>query len=132
MTLGSERDLVPVITRLSRQSKNIDEAIEMFQSVLSGEIGSAALLVDLTDEGMSPSVAKSTAAFMDSREFPFRGLYTAPLTVGNRKVGRLIACFGTFAVPGKMLPDLTSHVARQLVEVLRRTQTFPHAVPEAA
>jgi hypothetical protein len=52
MTLGSERDLVPVITRLSRQSKNIDEAIEMFQSVLSGEIGSAALLVDLTDEGM--------------------------------------------------------------------------------
>ena len=104
----------------------------MFQSVLSGEIGSAALLVDLTDEGMSPSVAKSTAAFMDSREFPFRGLYTAPLTVGNRKVGRLIACFGTFGVPGKMLPDLTSHVARQLVEVLRRTQTFPHAVPEAA
>ena len=38
MTLGSERDLVPVITRLSRQSKSIDEAIELFQSVLSGHI----------------------------------------------------------------------------------------------
>jgi len=134
MTLGSERDLVPVITRLSRQSKSVDEAIGLFQSVLSGQFGSAVLLVDLIDEGMSPSVARSTAAFMDSREFPFRGLYTAPLTAGNRKVGRLVACFGTFGMPGKMLPELTSHIARQLVEVLRRTgrTLTPHAVPEAA
>lgn len=141
MTLGSERDLIPVISRLSRQSKSVGEAIELFQSVLAGEIGSATLLVDLIDEGMSPSVAKSTAAFMDSREFPFRGLYTAPLRVGNRKVGRLVACFGTFGVPGKSMPALTSHVARQLEEVLRRTsrtltdlqQPDPRGgIPEAA
>ena len=58
---------------------------------------------------------------MDSREFPFRGLYTAPLIVGNRKVGRLIACFGSFGAPVKSLPGLTAHVARQLSEIMSRT-----------
>jgi hypothetical protein len=99
----------------------MDEAIGIFQAVLAGEIGSARLLVDLVEEGMSPSVAKSTAAFMDSRQFPFRGLYTAPLTVGNRRVGRLVACFATFGMPGKALPVLTSHIAVQLGEILART-----------
>jgi len=131
MTPGNERDLIPAISRLSRQSKSIDEAIEVFESVLSGHIGNATLLVDLSEEGMSPSVAKSTAAFMDSRQFPFRGLYTAPLTVGRRKVGRLVACFGTFGVPGKSFPALTSHVAGQLSEILARTSRVVTSIAAA-
>jgi hypothetical protein len=103
--------------------------VELFQSALAERIGSAALTVDLSDGGMSPSLARSTPEFMDSREFPFRGMYTAPLAVGSRKVGRLVACFGTFGAPGKILPELTAHVARQLVEILRRTSL---TVPEAA
>ena len=118
---GPERDLIPVITRLSRQSKNIDEAIELFQSALSGKIGDATLFVDLTEQGMSPELAKSTAALMDSRQFPFRGLYTAPLTIGSRKVGRMIACFGTFGVPGSSLSAITAHIAAQFSGILART-----------
>jgi hypothetical protein len=121
MKLGNERNLIPVISMLSRQSKSVDEALGLFQSALAGEIGDAALLIDSLEGGISPSVAKSTAAFLDSRQFPFRGLYTAPMTVGNRKIGRLVACFGSFGAPGKSLPALTSHVARQLSDILSRT-----------
>jgi len=121
MTPDSERDLIPVISRLARRSKSTDEAMELFQPVLAGQIGGATLILDPVDEGISTAVSKSIAAFMDSREFPFRGLYTAPLIVGNRKVGRLIACFGSFGAPVKSLPVLTAHVARQLSEIMNRT-----------
>ena len=121
MTLRSENYLNPVISQLSRQSKGIDEAITLFQPVLAGEIGDATLLVDLNEQGMSPDVAKSVAAFMDSRQFPFRGLYTASLMVGSRKVGRLFAWFGAFGVPGKSLAAITSHAASQLSAILART-----------
>ena len=140
MTSGSERDLLTVINRLSRQSKNVDDAIESLRSMLASEVGGATLLLEPLEEGLSLWVAKSTAAFMDSRQFPFRGLYTAPLMVGSRKVGRLIACFGSYGAPGPLLPRLTSHVAQQLGEILGRTsRTLAHRAvagaviqPEAA
>jgi hypothetical protein len=121
MTSESERDLVDVISRLSRQSKSVDEAVELLRAALASKVGGATLLLDPLDEGISPAIAKSTAAFMDAREFPFRGLYTAPLTVGKRRVGRLVACFGSYGAPGPLLPRLTAHVAQQLSEILGRT-----------
>ncbi len=120
MAWGMERDLIPVITRLSNQAKSIDEAVELLQAVLAGEIGGALVLLEPFDAG-SPRVAKATSDFMESRRFPFRGLYTAPLVVGKVQVGKLIACFGSFGVPGKELPTLTTHVAEQLSAVLART-----------
>lgn len=117
----AKRDLIPVIGRLSRQSKSVDEAIEQLQLLLAGEIGGAALQVETLENGTSPLVAQSVSALMDSREFPFRGLYTAPLIVGNRKVGRLVACFGSLGASGRSLATLTTYVARQLSEILSRT-----------
>jgi hypothetical protein len=119
--MGTERNLIPVINGLSRQARSVDEAIELFESLLAGEVGGATLLVDPVEEGISPGTGKTVAAFMESRQFPFRGLYTAPLTVGTRKVGKLIACFGSFGAPGRSLPEVTAHIARQLSEILGRT-----------
>jgi hypothetical protein len=118
---GNEQHLIPVISRLARQARNINEAIALFQPVLADEIGGANLFVDASEERMSPSVMKSTAAFLDSHQFPFRGLYTAPLKVGGRRVGLLVACFGSFGVPGKLLPAITDQLAKQLNEILGRT-----------
>jgi hypothetical protein len=132
MPLGSERDLIPVLDRLARQSQSVDEAIELFQAVLASEVGGATLITDSSEEGISPQVARFIAKFMDSREFPFRGLYFAPLLVGNRRVGRLIACFGSFGAPGKALPQLTAHIAQQLSEILGRTSRRLNEHPEAA
>lgn len=132
MTHGNEQHLIPVISRLARQARNIDDAIALFQPLLAGEIGGATLYVDAREESMSTSLAKSTAAFLDSHEFPFRGLYTAPLIVRGRKVGQLVACFGSFGGPDKSLPALTSHVAEQLNEILARTSSAVPAQKETA
>ncbi len=121
MTRGNEQHLTPVIRRLARQARSIHEAIALFQPLLADEIGGANLFVDASEERISPAVMKSTAAFLDSHEFPFRGLYTAPLKVGGRKVGLLVACFGSFGVPGKLLPALTDQLAKQLNGILART-----------
>jgi hypothetical protein len=125
----NENYLIPVMNRLARQARNINEAIALLQPLLAGEIGGATLFVDTNPERISPSVMKFTAAFLDSRQFPFRGLYTAPLKVGGRKVGLLVACFGSFGVPGKLLPALTSQLAGRLNEILARTS---RAVTELA
>jgi hypothetical protein len=119
--MRTERNLIPVIDAISRQAKSVDEAIELFQSLLAGEVGGAKLLVDTVHEGMSPDSGQTIATFMESREFPFRGLYTAPLTVGTRNVGRLMACFGSFGGPGKSLPQITAHIARRLSGILEST-----------
>jgi hypothetical protein len=120
MAAAMNPDLIAVISHLGRQANNLNDAVHLFQPELANRIGNAVLLIDHLDYGMSPSIAQSTAAFLDSREFPFRGLYTAPLTVGHRKVGRLIACYGSFGAPEKTLPEVTSHVARQLSTILAR------------
>ena len=121
MIRGNEQHLIPVIGRLARQARNINEALALFQPLLADEIGGANLFVDQGEENISPDVMKSTAAFLDSHQFPFRGLYTAPLQVGGRRVGLLVACFGSFGAPGKLLPALTDQLAKQLNEILART-----------
>ena len=123
--MRSERELMAAITRLARQSKGAEEAIGLFQAVLTAKIGDSTLLVEPVDERTSFWAAKSIAGLMDSRVFPFRGLYTAPLMVGSRKVGRLVACFGSFDAPGLTLSHLTAHIAHQLGEVLSRTRRAP-------
>lgn len=132
--MGTERNLIPAISSLSRRAKSADEAIELFQSLLAGEVGEARLLMDVVDEGVSPQTAETIASFLESRQYPFRGLYTAPLTVGSRRIGRLVACFGSFGAPGKSLPDITAHVARQLGEILGRTSraVLPRALPQTS
>jgi hypothetical protein len=82
--------------------------------------------------GISPWAAKSVAEYLDSRQFPFRGVYTAPLIVENRKIGRLIACFVSFGSPGEFLQHLTAHIAQQLGELLARTHRKGLPRPEAA
>lgn len=120
----SEKNLAPAISRLSHQTSSISEAVAQFQSLIADEIGGAALLVEPVKEGIPNPIAHSVSEFMESRRFPFRGLYTAPLMAGNRKVGRLVACFGSFGAPGNSLPKLTLHMARQLSDILSRTHSI--------
>lgn len=132
MARGNDQHLIPVISRLARQARNINEAIALFQPLLADEIGGANLFVDASEERISPAVMKSTAEFLDSHQFPFRGLYTAPLKVGGRRVGLLVACFGSFGVPGKLLPALTDQLAKQLNEILARTTRVVSPVQKEA
>jgi hypothetical protein len=127
--MRSESDLIFEISRIGHESKSIDEAVNVVQSFLAAEFGASKLLLDSAELGISSWVAKSASAFLDSREFPFRGLYTAPLMVGSKTAGRLIACFGSFESPGEFLQRLTAHIAQQFGQLLGRThgEVIPRA-----
>jgi hypothetical protein len=130
--MRSESELVREISRIGHESKGVDEAVKVVQSLLVTEIGGSTLLLDSADLGISAPVAKSASEFLDSREFPFRGLYTAPLMVGSKTAGRLIACFGSFESPGEFLQRLTAHIAQQFGQLLGRTHGEVISRAEAA
>jgi hypothetical protein len=131
--MRSEREIIVEITRIGHVSKSVDEALKAAQSVLANEIGgSTLLLVDPAELGISSWAAKFASEFLDSREFPFRGLYTAPLMLGSERAGRLIACFGSFESPGELLQRLTAHVALQFGQMLARIHREVSSLAEAA
>ena len=119
--MRSERELILEISRIGHESKSVDEAVESAQSLLAREIGGCTLLMDSGEQGISLWAAKSASEFLDSREFPFRALYTTPLIAGNETAGRLIACFGSFGSPGEFLQRLSAHIAQQFGPLLART-----------
>lgn len=128
----SEREVILEINRIGHESDSVEEAVELAQSLLAEEIGGSALLLDPVEQGISPWAAKSIVEYLDSRQFPFRGVYTAPLIVEDKKVGRLIACFVSFGSPSEFLQHLTAHIAQQLGELLARTHRTILSRPEAA
>ena len=126
--MNNEKDLIVEINRIVREALNIEEAIAFVQSLLDSEIGSSKLLLDPDTHRMSSRAAISVCEFLDSRQFPFRALYTAPVVVGGETVGRLVACFGSFGSPGESLQRVTAHLARQLGQLLAQThEMLPHS-----
>src|SRR5580700_7338418 len=105
--MKAEKELVREISRIGRQSKSVEEAVELAQTLLAGAIGASVLVVRPPDPGIPSLTGTPISALLDSREFPFRGLYIAPLAAGGTEVGRLFACFGSFGSPGKLLQHLT-------------------------
>jgi hypothetical protein len=130
--MRSERELIVEISRIVHESTSVDEALKAAQSLLAVEIGGATLLLDPAESGISSWAAKSASEFLDSREFPFRGLYTAPLMIGDERAGRLIACFGSFESPGSFPQRLTAHIALQFGPLLARTRREVASRAEAA
>jgi hypothetical protein len=130
--MKSESEIIREISRIGGESQSVDEAVKVLQSLLATEIGGSTLLLDSAERGISSWAAKSASEFLDSREFPFRGLYTAPLMVGSKTAGRLIACFGSFESPGEFLQRLTAHIAQQFEQLLARTHGEVNSHAEAA
>ena len=133
MSMKSEGEIIHEIERIGQESQNITDAVKIAQSLLAAEIGGSTLLIDFPKQGgISPRAAKSISDFLDSREYPFRGIYTAPLVAGDERSGRLIACFGSFESPGEFLQRLTAHIAQQFGPLLTRTPGKAIRRPEAA
>ena len=130
--MRSERELILEISQIGHKSKSVEEALKGAQSLLAREVGGSTLLLDPARLGISSWAAKSASEFLDSREFPFKGLYTAPLMMGNETSGRLIACFGSFESPGEFLQRLTAHIALQFGQLLALTHCEMSSRAEAA
>ena len=116
----NERELMSEIGGIARLAHSLDEAVTRIESLLAHEIGSATLTLQPV-QNRSPFLAGTgVSRFLESREFPFRGLYTAPLVKGDRPRGMLIACFGTWGAPGDLLQRATAYTAEQLGTLLGR------------
>lgn len=116
--MGFERELFPVIRQISHRSATVEEAIHSFEDALKAEIGNAALLVQPGFDVLSPLALESVSLFLNSREFPFRGVYTA-----TSRVGRVVACFGAFTSSGQAFQKLTERIAVELSGLSDRLQS---------
>ncbi len=117
----NERELISEIGGIARLSHSLDEAVSRIESLLAHEIGSATLTLQPVQNGSPFLSGTGVSRFLESREFPFRDLYTAPLVKArDRPRGILIACFGTWGAPGEMLQRATAYTAEQLGTLLGR------------
>jgi hypothetical protein len=115
--MGFEKELVPVVERISRRSRTIEEAVSGVETALRAGIGEATLLLQPEGDRLSPFSIQSVSSFLNSRTFPFRGVYTA-----HSRAGKLIACFGAFGEPGRFLQELTDRIAAELGALHGRVQ----------
>lgn len=111
----SEREFVREMNRIVRESSMLEEAIEKTRALFVAEIGETRLLVRPIVRNASilgETVFGDTVVreFLESRKFPFRGVYTAPLGEG----GVLIACIGSWGGPIEMIQSLVDHAAVRL------------------
>jgi hypothetical protein len=108
----NERQLISEIGGIARRAVSVAEAVSGIESLLRRAIGSATLLLRQVDGGRLNETAVSD--FLESREFPFRGVYTAPLVEEGNSRATLVACFGSWGAPGELLRRATVSIARDL------------------
>jgi hypothetical protein len=108
----SERQLISEVGGIVRRAVSVEEALARIENFLGPEIGSVTLL--LRPLGSSRFNEGAVSSFLESREFPFRGVYTAPLVPKGQSRATLIACFGTWGAPGEILRRATASIARDL------------------
>jgi hypothetical protein len=118
----NERQLISEIGGIARCAGSVEEALAGMESLLGREIGSATLL--LRPLGGSRLNESAVSNFLESREFPFRGIYTAPLLEQGQS---LVACFGSWGAPGDLLRRATASIARDLGTLAGRVRPATEA-----
>jgi hypothetical protein len=128
----TEKEILVEISRITGDARNVGEAVERIEACLALEVGSA--LIRLKPPGAGAALFRDSpiSRFMESREFPFRGLYIAPLAVRGKDAGTLVACFGSWGSRGEFLHRATAHSGEQLAALLIRTYSGAVAKVEAA
>jgi len=84
------------------------------QALFAAEIGETNLLVRPAGRRSSVFREPTVAGFIESRTFPFRGVYTAPLGTA----GVLIACVGSWGAPREAIQHLVEHAGVRLSPLL--------------
>ena len=106
----SEKELTRESKRIIRGSTVLDQALEHLRILLSAEVGDVTLFIVWA--GSQPSVFSDAKvlSFLESRVFPSRGVYTAP--VGT--AATLVACLGSWGSPVHYVQSLIASIGTQL------------------
>jgi hypothetical protein len=126
-----EKEFFTEITRIGDCAHTLRDATERIQSMLAAEIRGASLLVG--SQPLSPSIFQEeiVTRFLESREYPFRGVYTATVRGRQGRDGCLVACFGSWGAPGDLLQRISTHIADSLGILLRTSRIYFPAREEA-
>src|SRR4051812_28180904 len=100
-----QNELFQEIVRIVGDADGLSAALHSIQSLLAAEWGGAILIIRPASSALS--FPHNVCEFLESRDFPFRGLYTAPLKTGAASAGTLVACIGTWGTPGEVLRSVT-------------------------
>jgi hypothetical protein len=115
-----EHELLKEIGRIVRDAKTLTAALRRVQTVLADHCGGALLIIRPEAPGSAISTAPAVCDFLESRQYPVRGFYAAPLNYGARAAGTFIACIGTWGVPCDLLRRVTNFAGQQLADLARR------------
>lgn len=124
----SEKEFVREMNRIVRESNIAEDAIEETQALFAAEFGETRLVLRPMSSTASPFGEPVVRDFIESRRFPFRGVYTAPLGMD----GVLIACIGSWGAPIETIQSLVEHAAVRLAPLFERTQALAARPSEAA
>jgi hypothetical protein len=117
----NERQLISEIGGIARRAASVEEAMARMEGLLGREVGAATLLLRPAGGGLNES---AVSGFLESREFPFRGVYTAPLAEQSQS---LVACFGSWGAPGDLLKRATASIAKDLSTLTGRLRVTTEA-----
>ncbi|MEO8660130.1 MAG: hypothetical protein ABI693_16795 [Bryobacteraceae bacterium] len=115
-----EKELFREIVRIAHDAGGLNDALHRIQSLLATEWGGALLVIRPASTSKVTSFPPVVSSFPESRDFPFRGLYVAPLRSGNETAGTLVACIGTWGAPTDTLRRITNFASQQLIDLARR------------
>jgi hypothetical protein len=103
----NENVLKREISQIFRHTEPYAAAIEAAAALLSHEVGDVRI-VSRSDAGKRSIFRDpAIAAFLESRDFPFRGIYNAAAGQGTA----LILCVGSWGAPPRFMQSLAEHVA---------------------
>jgi len=122
-----EPEILREIDHIVGIADGIQSALTQIQALLARYCGEALLIIRPAEPG--PVLPGTSAAFefLESREFPFRGLYMAPLRAGNRNAGTLIICIGTWGVPGDLPRRITNYLGQRLSTLASSSMEYAEA-----
>src|SRR4051794_715263 len=115
-----EKALSREIARIAQDADSLSAALNRIQFLLAAEWGGALLIIRPVRAASTAPFPPKVCEFLDSRDFPFRGLYTAPLETGAASAGTLMACIGSWGAPGEAHRTIANFAGQQLTYVLRR------------
>jgi hypothetical protein len=124
----SEKEFVRDLNRIVRESGIAEDAIEKTQALFAAEFGVTRLLLRPLLWHASIFGEPVVRDFIESRSFPFRGVYTAPLGAD----GVLIACIGSWGAPIETIQSRVEHAAARLAPLSVMAQDRAARQSEAA
>lgn len=123
----SEKEFVREMNRIVRESGSVEDAIGSAQALFAAEFGETRMFVRPA-HGSSIFGEWALLDFLESRRFPFRGVYTAPL--GADLI--LVACIGSWGTRIERLHAMVELAAVRLTTVIEKTPALAASRSEAA